>query len=109
MGFVRAMDEFRGMKLVRKFMDKTQAINITVQFDRTKHLSVAQMQKRERVRNRLIAKSKADDEEKERQKKLEEQRLERERFDLIKLYNYQKQIRYYLLICVIIYIKLGLF
>lgn len=77
------MDEFRGMKLVRKFIDKTQAININVYFDRTKHLSDAQMRRRERVRDRLIAKSKADDEERERQKKLEEQRLERERFDLI--------------------------
>ena len=79
-GFVRAMDEFRGMKLVRKFVDKIQAINIGVDFDKTKHLSDAQMQRRERVRKRLIAKAKAEEEEKERQKQLELERLERERF-----------------------------
>lgn len=78
-GFVRAMDEFRCMKLVRKFVDKTQAINITVNFDTTKHLSDAQMQRRERVRKRLIAKAKAEEEELERQKKLEQEKLERQR------------------------------
>ncbi|KAL9872867.1 A-kinase anchor protein 17A isoform 1-T1 [Glossina fuscipes fuscipes] len=78
-GFVRAMDEFRGMKLVRKFVDKTQAVNISANFDTTKHLSDAQNQRRERVRKRLIAKVKADEEEKERKKKLEKERLERER------------------------------
>ncbi|KAI9576204.1 hypothetical protein GQX74_014264 [Glossina fuscipes] len=78
-GFVRAMDEFRGMKLVRKFVDKTQAVNISANFDTTKHLSDGQNQRRERVRKRLIAKVKADEEEKERKKKLEKERLERER------------------------------
>lgn len=78
-GFVRAMDEFRSMKLVRKFVDKTQAINIMVNFDTSKHLSDAQMQRRERVRKRLIAKTKADEEELERQKKLEQEKLERQR------------------------------
>lgn len=82
-GFVRAMDEFRGMKLVRKFVDKTQAVNISANFDTTKHLSDAQNQRRERVRKRLMAKVKADEEEKERKKKLEKERLERERFALL--------------------------
>lgn len=73
------MDEFRGMKLVRKFVDKTQAINISVTFDTSKHLSDAQMQRRERVRKRLIAKAKSEEEEIERQKKLEQEKLERQR------------------------------
>lgn len=33
------MDEFRNMKLVRKEEDKIVAVNITVDFDKTKHLS----------------------------------------------------------------------
>lgn len=79
MGFVRAMDEFRSMKLVRKFVDKTQAINITVNFDTSKHLSEAQMLRRERVRKRLLAKAKAEEEEIEKQKKLELEKLEQQR------------------------------
>lgn len=75
------MDEFRGMKLVKKFMDKTQAINIGVYFDKTKHLSEVQIQRRERVRKRLIAKVEAEEKEKQLQKKLEQEKLERERFD----------------------------
>ncbi|XP_037948413.1 A-kinase anchor protein 17A isoform X2 [Teleopsis dalmanni] len=78
-GFVRAMDEFRGMKLVRKFIDKNQSVNIVVNFDKTKHLSDAQIQRRERVRKRLISKAQAEEEEKERLKKLEQENLERQR------------------------------
>lgn len=80
MGFVRAMDEFRGMKLVRKFVDKTQAINITVNFDTSKHLSDAQIQRRERVRKRLLAKAKAEEDEIEKLKKMEQDNMERQRF-----------------------------
>lgn len=81
MGFVRAMDEFRSMKLVRKFVDKTQAINIGVTFDTTKHLSDAQIQRRERVRKHILAKAKAEEEEVEKQKKLEQEKLDQLRFE----------------------------
>lgn len=85
-GFVRAMDEFRGMKLVRKYVDKTQAINIGVTFDTTKHLSEAQIQRRERVRKHIIAKAKAEEEDVEKKKKLELLKLEEQRFDFLSFY-----------------------
>ncbi|XP_017008382.2 A-kinase anchor protein 17A isoform X2 [Drosophila takahashii] len=77
--FVRAMDEFRGTKLVRKFVDKTQAINICVTFDKQKHLSDSHVQRRERMRKKCIAKAQAEDEEREKLKKQQEEQLERER------------------------------
>lgn len=79
--FVRAMDEFRGTKLVRKFVDKTQAINICVNFDKQKHLSDSQIQRRDRMRKKCIAKAQAEDEEREKLKKQHADQLERERFD----------------------------
>ncbi|XP_070142521.1 A-kinase anchor protein 17A isoform X3 [Drosophila kikkawai] len=77
--FVRAMDEFRGTKLVRKFVDKTQAINICVNFDKQKHLSDSHVQRRERMRKKCIAKAQAEDEEREKLKKQKAEQLERER------------------------------
>ncbi|XP_032578193.1 A-kinase anchor protein 17A isoform X2 [Drosophila sechellia] len=77
--FVRAMDEFRGNKLVRKFVDKTQAINICVSFDKQKHLSDSHIQRRERMRKKCIAKAQAEDEEREKLKKQQEEELDRER------------------------------
>ncbi|XP_011208323.2 A-kinase anchor protein 17A isoform X2 [Bactrocera dorsalis] len=93
MGFVRAMDDFRGMKLVRKFVDKTQAININVTFDKTKHLSDAQVQRRERVRKRLIQKAQSEEEEREKKKKeeLEKQEQERQKEEQKKLAELEKQ------------------
>ncbi|XP_055542359.1 A-kinase anchor protein 17A isoform X3 [Wyeomyia smithii] len=78
-GFVKAMDEFRGMKLVRKESDKNLAVTISVEFDRTKHLSDASIKKRKVVRDRLIA---TDHEKEEQEKKRvaeEEAKKERER------------------------------
>lgn len=80
--FVRAMDEFRSTKLVRKFVDKTQAININVNFDKQKHLSDSHVQRRERMRKRCIAKAQAEDEEREKEKKRQLEQMERERFDI---------------------------
>ncbi|XP_037924253.1 A-kinase anchor protein 17B isoform X3 [Hermetia illucens] len=79
LGFVKAMDEFRGMKLVRKLGDKNQAVNISVTFDKTKHLSDGSIKRRNIVRDRLIAKEKAKHEEELKNKKLEEEKQERER------------------------------
>ncbi|BFF91601.1 A-kinase anchor protein 17A [Drosophila madeirensis] len=91
--FVRAMDEFRGTKLVRKFVDKTQAINITVNFDKHKHLSDTHIQRRERMRKRCIAKAQAEDEERDRLKKQQAEQLERERQkqEELKLAEVEKQ------------------
>jgi len=80
--FVRAMDEFRSTKLVRKFVDKTQAINISVNFDKQKHLSDSHLQRRDRMRKRCVAKAQAEDEEREREKKKQAEQVERERFAL---------------------------
>lgn len=44
--FVRCMDEFRGMKLVRKDSDKIVAVNILANFDKTKHLSDVSIKRR---------------------------------------------------------------
>lgn len=55
--FVRAMDEFRGMKLVRKEVDKNVAVNIQVTFDKTKHLSDASVKRRKgisRINNAIL-------------------------------------------------------
>lgn len=80
-GFVKAMDEFRGMKLVRKEGDKSLAVSISVDFDHTKHLSDAAIKKRKVVRDRLIAVER-DKEEQEKKRIVEEEaKLERERFE----------------------------
>ncbi|XP_023172925.1 A-kinase anchor protein 17A isoform X2 [Drosophila hydei] len=91
--FVRAMDEFRSTKLVRKYVDKTQAININVTFDKQKHLSDSHVQRRERMRKRCIAKAQAEDEELEREKRkqAELQELERQKKEQLKLSELEKQ------------------
>ncbi|XP_064553511.1 A-kinase anchor protein 17A isoform X1 [Drosophila montana] len=91
--FVRAMDEFRSTKLVRKFVDKTQAININVNFDKQKHLSDSHVQRRERMRKRCIAKAQAEDEERERERKKQAELEDRERQkqEQLKLAELEKQ------------------
>lgn len=73
-GFVRAMDAFRGMKLLKKD-DKSpisQWINIKIDFDRTKHLSDASIKRRQIVREKLMEKAReAEEREIDFKKKLE--------------------------------------
>ena len=92
-GFVKAMDEFRGTKLVRKCGEKNQAVNISVTFDKSKHLSDVSIKRRNIVRDRLIAKERLKQDEENKKKKQDEERLAKERFELIELYlilcNYQ--------------------
>ena len=52
--FVRCMDELRGMKLVRKDSDKLVAVNLIVNFDKTKHLSDASAKRRKGERFSLF-------------------------------------------------------
>lgn len=73
------MDEFRGMKLVRKEVDKNLAVSIVVDFDRTKHMSDSSMKKRKIVRDRLISREQAKEEEEKKKLQLEEAKKERER------------------------------
>lgn len=81
LGFVKTMDEFRGMKLVRKDGDKNLAINITMDFDTTKHLSESSIKRRKIIRDRLIAKEQVRREEEMKRQQEEEAKKEKERFD----------------------------
>ncbi|XP_049538323.1 A-kinase anchor protein 17A-like [Anopheles darlingi] len=78
-GFVKTMDEFRGMKLVRKEGDRNLAVTITVDFDQTKHLSDASVKKRQIVRDRLIAAEREKEELEKKRIAEEEARKELER------------------------------
>lgn len=81
LGFVRTMDAFRGMKLVRKDGEKNYAVSIKVDFDTTKHLSDANIKRRKIIRDRLIAKENVRlDEERKKLEAVEAQK-EKERFD----------------------------
>lgn len=75
------MDEFRGMKLVRKDGDKNFAVNISVDFDRTKHLSDVSIKRRKLVRERLMEKDREREEEEQKKQIAELQKMEKERFD----------------------------
>ncbi|XP_060563916.1 A-kinase anchor protein 17A-like [Ruditapes philippinarum] len=73
-GFVKAMDRFRGMKLL--YMDeddKCAVANIKVDFDKTKHLSDKAIRKRRLERERL------EQLEKEREERVRREREEQDR------------------------------
>lgn len=86
LGFVKTMDEFRGMKLVRKDGDKNLAINITMDFDTTKHLSESSIKRRKILRDRLIVKEQLRREEELKKEQEEEAKKEKERFDSMLFY-----------------------
>lgn len=69
MGFTKTMDALRGMKLVRKDEDDVLAVNIKVDFDKTKHLSDASIRRREIVRDRLVEKQRSKEEKEKNEKK----------------------------------------
>lgn len=77
------MDEFRGMKLIRKEEDKNLAVNITVDFDRSKHLSDASIKRRRIIRERFMAKEVAKEEEEKIKMQAEEEKKDRERFEML--------------------------
>ncbi|KAL5274537.1 AKAP17A family protein [Megaselia abdita] len=93
LGFVRAMDSLRSMKLVRKCVDKNLAINIHVTFDKYKHLSEANIKRRNIVRDRLIGKEKSIEEDEKKRKLAEEKSKiqEREKIEQEKRLELQKQ------------------
>ncbi|KAL0870345.1 hypothetical protein ABMA27_005356 [Loxostege sticticalis] len=68
--FVRCMDALRGRKLLRKKDDVAEWCGIKVDFDKSKHMTDAAVKRRAIVRERLLARQKAKD---------EEERIERER------------------------------
>lgn len=73
------MDEFRGMKLVRKEVDKLVAVNIQVSFDKSKHLSDASVKRRKVIRDRLIEKDREKAEDEEKKQRAEKEKIEKEK------------------------------
>lgn len=93
LGFVKAMDEFRGMKLVHKEGELSQAISIVVDFDKTKHLTDMSIKRRKVVRDRLIEKEREQDEvERKKREQLElRKRIELEKLEAEKQKEAEKQ------------------
>ncbi|XP_041938483.1 A-kinase anchor protein 17A isoform X2 [Alosa sapidissima] len=79
-GFVKAMDTLRGMKLMFKGEDgKAVACNVKVAFDTTKHLSESAVKRRQQERLKLQELERQREEQKRREKEEEERRKEEER------------------------------
>nr|XP_006135913.1 A-kinase anchor protein 17A [Pelodiscus sinensis] len=79
-GFIKAMNALRGMKLMYKGDDgKAVACNIKVSFDSTKHLSDASIKKRQLERLKLQELEQQREEQKRREKEAEEKKKEQER------------------------------
>lgn len=78
-GFLKAMDELRGMKLVHKSNNNCYTIDITIDFDKCKHLTEASIRRREIVRDRLIEKEQKHRDKEKEAKEAELQRAEKER------------------------------
>ncbi|KAL2081699.1 hypothetical protein ACEWY4_023552 [Coilia grayii] len=79
-GFVKAMDTLRGMKLMYKGEDgKAIACNVKVNFDTTKHLSDSAMKRRQLERQKLQELERQREEQKRKEKEEEGRRKEEER------------------------------
>ncbi|KAG8450581.1 hypothetical protein GDO86_003012 [Hymenochirus boettgeri] len=79
-GFVKAMNALRGMKLMYKGEDgKAVACNIKVSFDSTKHLSEVSIKKRQQERQKLQELEQRREEQKRKEKEAEERQKEEER------------------------------
>lgn len=81
-GFTKAMEALRNMKLVRKEEDCATEVNIKVDFDKTKHLSDASIRRREIVRDRLVKKAREKEEREEAELKEKKRKEELERLHL---------------------------
>ncbi|KAM4795373.1 A-kinase anchor protein 17A [Rhinophrynus dorsalis] len=79
-GFVKAMNALRGMKLMYKGEDgKAVACGIKVSFDTTKHLSEASIKKRQLERQKLQELEQRRQEQKRKEKEAKERQKEEER------------------------------
>lgn len=81
-GFTKAMDALRGMKLLHKTENDAYSVNINVDFDRSKHLSDASIRRREIVRDRLVKKEIEKEEKEKHQEEEENCRIQAERLSL---------------------------
>lgn len=79
-GFVRCMDSLRGRKLLRKKDDLAEWCGIRVDFDKTKHMTDAAVKRRSIVRERLIARQRAKDDEERAEKDKISKREAKERY-----------------------------
>ncbi|XP_030057965.1 A-kinase anchor protein 17A isoform X2 [Microcaecilia unicolor] len=79
-GFMKAMNALRGMKLMYKGEDgKAVACNIKVSFDSTKHLSDASIKKRQLERQKLQELEQKREEQKRKEREAEQRQKEEER------------------------------
>lgn len=78
--FVRCMDALRGKKLLRKSSDLAEWCGISVDFDKTKHMTDAAVKRRAIVRERLSARQKAKEEEERQEKEMIAKREAKERY-----------------------------
>ncbi|XP_029459113.1 LOW QUALITY PROTEIN: A-kinase anchor protein 17A [Rhinatrema bivittatum] len=79
-GFMKAMNALRGMKLMYKGEDgKAVACNIKVSFDSTKHLSDASIKKRQLERQKLQELEQKREEHKRKEREAEQRQKEEER------------------------------
>nr|XP_033805483.1 A-kinase anchor protein 17A [Geotrypetes seraphini]XP_033805484.1 A-kinase anchor protein 17A [Geotrypetes seraphini] len=79
-GFMKAMNALRGMKLMYKGEDgKAMACNIKVSFDSTKHLSDASIKKRQLERQKLQELEQKREEQKRKEREAEQRQKEEER------------------------------
>lgn len=79
-GFLKAMDTLRGMKLLHKTNNNCYAIDISVDFDKTKHLTEPSIKRREIVRDRLIEKEKKRREKEEKEKEVAMEKVRSEKY-----------------------------
>ncbi|KAL1117830.1 hypothetical protein AAG570_004145 [Ranatra chinensis] len=76
-GFLKAMDVFRGSKLLMKDTDKAYIADIKIDFDKSKHMSDGSIRRRMIEREKLIAED-AEKEEREKRLKEKEERMKDE-------------------------------
>lgn len=87
MGFVKAMDALRGKKLLFKDDHENFVINISVDFDKNKHLSDACIRRRKIVRDRFAARDKEKEERARKEAEEEKKKEEKERFAVYFYYS----------------------
>lgn len=80
--FVRCMDSLRGRKLLRKQDDIAEWCRLRVDFDKTKHMTDAAVKRRAIVRERLITRQRAKEEEEKQEKDRIAKKEAKERYSL---------------------------
>ena len=73
-GFVKAMNSLKGMKLLRRDKDENRSwvANVKVDFDKTKHLAESTIKKRSQEREKLVQKEREKEDALRRKTELEE-------------------------------------